>query len=1154
MAEQASERPDSHSGVTRRAVVAGLAASGALASFPAIGGAASAADAGLPTRSTLDLAGTWEFGTDGDNFPYEVAVPNFLVPVEWWLYDPDVFPEEVERVASYGYDPATVTEGWYRRTVDVPASFAGRRIELQFDGIAMYSEITVNGALVEASWGMWRSHRLDVTEHVQAGAPNTIAVYVKMDTQADRYSHGEFSDLGRSVVSRALGIWESTRLVATDPVFVEDVFFKPRADGADIEITIVNDTSTDASVRVREQATSGGHELFDRTGSPVTIKAGQAITTTISVRDLRPVLWSPDNPSLYLLTTSLERDGGPIDAVTNRVGFRTFEVVGNRFHLNGQPYWLRGAGQLPTMMVGRDKIPQMRQWLSLLHSENVRVARMHMGPAPSPWFDLADELGMGLDVEGIRQWAFGGGTTPDPAYTQAWRAEMVDVVRRLRNHPSILFWTTGNEMGESSLATWTVLSDLNKAIRAADSTRPINADSAYVRDPPTYEASLKPAGIDDGDVDDAHIYPGWYQPSAFVMDVERANGRWLPNEDRPFISSELGTGYPDFRTGQPWPYYLNGLKTPQAWVGAHAADEDPAIFLATHALLTKELAEMLRRTRDHYRGTAGFLLFSTACWYKDFYSSPSIEAFPVGPAVAIAYQPVLVSLDDFARHFYAGERFRTRVAVVNDDMAHGDYRFVQVRCEVLDEHGRRLAPPTTIPVEQLPYDAVARADLEIKMPQTLAAARVPATLNLEVTYRGATNSRNHYDIVLARYDYISAGAAEGVYTIWLYDPHGSTRRSVDTVGLSYTVVDSLADLHARRPDLLVVGKDAVDDLVVSAGLFEYAAAGGRVVILEGGARIGELFPDDVASIKAYDGEVVTPVDDGALVFTEMEPMDMRWWRHDDGSKPYTTHLVPQLGWQATNIAKLGIYTAPSWPGYTPSFDDRSGHSLFLKKPAADSAGYILVSQMATSTAAPVDPLAGKLLANLFTDLSATPVDPGPPSWAGFTEDFENGLDQWQVDKGDPTISSAKAHTGEHSLGQSTGSAVIYRRGQDTAALVTLWFYDDAASRTGFMTRVDDGYETGHWRGLGVNFRYSTRTYMMRIDGAFQDTKVPRQTGWHEFSWDYTSGQGATMAIDGQQVASVPGLDRFNTIALGDWWAGNPTVGTEFIDDLTVTTA
>jgi len=75
---------------------------------------------------------------------------------------------------------------------------------------------------------------------------------------------------------------------------------------------------------------------------------------------------------------------------------------------------------------------------------------------------------------------------------------------------------------------------------------------------------------------------------------------------------------------------------------------------------------------------------------------------------------------------------------------------------------------------------------------------------------------------------------------------------------------------------------------------------------------------------------------------------------------------------------------------------------------------------------------------------------------------------------------------------------------------------------------------------------------MRVDATFSATPVVRTTGWHQFGWDYTSGTGVTMSIDGQPIGTAAGLALFSTIALGDWWGIQSQYGINFVDDIAVT--
>src|SRR5262249_55971909 len=158
-----------------------------------------------------------------------------------------------------------------------------------------------------------------------------------------------------------------------------------------------------------------------------------------------PKLWTPANPSLYRLDVSLETSSGELlDRWSQNVGFRTFEIQGNQFFLNGHPWWLRGADHLP---YGKNPFnPALpRRLIQLLHDANIRITRTHATPWNETWLNAADEIGLAVSIGGIRPWALAGkiGATP-PELFKHWLAEHEDVVKRCRNHPSVFIYTVGN--------------------------------------------------------------------------------------------------------------------------------------------------------------------------------------------------------------------------------------------------------------------------------------------------------------------------------------------------------------------------------------------------------------------------------------------------------------------------------------------------------------------------------------------------------------------------------------------------------------------------------------------------------------------------------------------------------------------------------------
>lgn len=163
-----------------------------------------------------------------------------------------------------------------------------------------------------------------------------------------------------------------------------------------------------------------------------------------------------------------------------------------------------------------------------------------------------------------------------------------------------------------------------------------------------------------------------------------------------------------------------------------------------------------------------------------------------------------------------------------------------------------------------------------------------------------------------------------------------------------------------------------------------------------------------------------------------------------------------------------------------------------------------------------------------------------PGGANFVGDFSNGLTNWSAGKGTPSTSTTPSHSGQPSFAQNEDTDVIYTqfvRSQNKR--VSLWLYDDTTkTNLDAFARVDNngGFDGGSWRGLGVRTDVSATHYVYRVGSTFTATTVPRSTGWHELTWDYTSGTGVDMYIDGQLVASPTGTSQFNMIAMGDWWS------------------
>ena len=477
------------------------------------------------------------------------------------------------------------------------------------------------------------------------------------------------------------GIWQPAKLIVRNGAELDDVWFNPSLTNAEVHIEAhALGAPSEAWVGIKLTDVKTGEALI-RTMERIHLQTN-VTTQTFRLNDLHPKLWTPAEPNLYRLKVELGPYGagfrnpylpGPLDSWSHEVGFRTFEVKGNKFFLNGHPYWLRGADHLP---YGKNPFdPALPcKLIQSLHDANIRITRTHATPWNETWLTAADEIGLGVSLEGIRPWALSGtiGPTPPDLFAH-WLMENEDVVKRARNHPSVFIYTVGNEMllkDTKNIEKWKQLSEVVKQTRQVDPTRPVICSSEYARDPDFYNDSLKPNGIDDGDADDLHRYNNWYGPSSFVTDAKLEREVKNNGGIRPLMGQEMSTGYPDLDTGLPVFRYTHDLLTPQAWVGnASYPGNDPATFLEHHRAVTKRWAERLRFERG--TNTAGFMLFATECWFSHSYDAATVKPYPVLDAVRDAYAPIGLALETGCRHFYQG-RVNTAVFVSNDSEDYTD--------------------------------------------------------------------------------------------------------------------------------------------------------------------------------------------------------------------------------------------------------------------------------------------------------------------------------------------------------------------------------------------------------------------------------------------------------------------------------------------------
>ena len=942
-------------------------------------------------RRSFGLSGDWLFmptqdmpkGASGpdpkcdDSSWHVLGVPQFWNPIEWWIFNNagtshNYLRREIERCERFSFDYGNTNSGWYRRWIEVPESLRGRRFVLRFDAVASVAEVYWNGKRVGSHVGMFGAFECDVTPYVRFGGRNLLAVMVasgKADLQPAKESAGVavtvnvtkemLNSLPHGWFRPGLGgIWQPVTLEVTGKDRIADVYFRPSLDGAAIETAVDRSEGRNLCVRHTIADAASGTVLYR--GPASVVPSGKGATTVYtSVSGLKPKLWSPEHPNLYRLKTQLVMNDTVVDASIITVGFRTLEARGSRLYLNGKPYFLRGADMPPHGLAMNDKA-LADKFMKLMRDGNTMATRFHVSPPSKVWLNACDKYGIIASVGEDWPWVLmGNNPIPDPKIMQAWKDEWAEIVRAARNHPSLLIWTISNESyfqgkGDPDQARrqekYRIFSDVIKTVRRLDPDAVVVLHSGYIRSEPDFAEIIEPNALDDGDVDDIHCYFGWYSKSPFHLDVPKEiESRACPG--RPLISQEASTGYPDSDTGHPTETYIRNHFVPQAWVGKYGTySERPDMFLETHAQITKEYAEKIRRDRTML---SGWMIFANCCWFRDVYDADRIAPYPVYWAVKKAYEPVLVSLVNPNRHFEAGQTFSGDVCIVNDDPDRPKLNDLTLRWRI---YGKSLDRGTSgsVRMPDCRYDAKVRTSVEFRVPENLPLDRANMTLEFELFSGDELISRNDYPLICAKRQWFTSDGGEVLVV------ESDTATSDYLRGLGFKCESAQKPNFSNLPvDTVVVAGPSAETKNMLDPLSDFVRRGGRILILGQPVDAIPDLPAGKQSVEAS-GDFADVLEPALL--DGLDPMDMHWWNAESGGLPRvcaTSYQIPD----APGLKKLVQHIQPH--GYLKSPGDIARHTSWLVFELSSGKGRIIVSSLLLAD----DPISRRFTANLVRYLA-----------------------------------------------------------------------------------------------------------------------------------------------------------------------------------------
>jgi beta-galactosidase len=337
-------------------------------------------------------------------------------------------------------------QGWYRRQFELPADGGNRRVYVDFDGVMAFPKVYINGQLAgEWDYG-YTPFRVDATPFLKWGQPNMLAVHVDTRRWGSRWYPGA-------------GIYRKVTLRVEEPVHLGQWGVQVRTDLPDgdgqsatatVRSTVENHRDRNATVILRQRLLDPSGEEVASAAGRLDIAAGASGDLEQSLQVAEPLRWDVDHPQLYTLMTVLEESFTERDAVQTRIGFRTFEFTADDgFHLNGRRVQLYGVNNhhdLGPLGAAFNRRAAQRQ-LEILKDMGINALRTaHNPPAPEV-LDLADEMGLVVWDEVFDKYAWTAGR-PDlqPPLPEFSRRQIEAMVRRDFNHPSVVIWSTGNEV------------------------------------------------------------------------------------------------------------------------------------------------------------------------------------------------------------------------------------------------------------------------------------------------------------------------------------------------------------------------------------------------------------------------------------------------------------------------------------------------------------------------------------------------------------------------------------------------------------------------------------------------------------------------------------------------------------------------------------
>jgi beta-galactosidase len=634
---------DKHEGIipriTRRELLAQTARGVVLASVaPYLGHAQAllAPDNSTPrVRDSFDFG--WKFqrgdapGAQAMNFA-DAGWRGVDLPHDWSIEGP--FDEKESSSGPGAYLPTGI--GWYRKSFHVPETDRDRVVVLEFDGVYQNSEVWINGQYLGRRPYGYVPFCYELTPHLNFDGENVVAVRVDNSNQTNcRWYSGS-------------GIYRHTWLLTTDQLriahwgtFVTCDHVTAESANIEVKTRIVNSRNSGSLCTLTTEILDKNGRTLQTQQAAQTIASGAEYEFVQRISVAKPSLWSPANPTLYTIRSTVRESARVVDLYETPIGIREAIFDAERgFLLNGEHIKLNGVCLHQEAGSVGSAVPE-RVWerrLEILREMGCNAIRTSHNPYAEEFLNLCDRMGFLVMNEAFDEWRVAKNQIKNGyhIYFDEWyERDLVNFIHRDRNHPSVVLWSAGNEVPDQSDPQGAeTLRRLNHIFHSEDPTRPVTVGCDHVYCEPFVEMA-RPEFLAALDIVGYNYVDRWRDRAEkyYSIDHEAFPSRRVIGTESPGmggIRGDYSSLFPQTSPNDTRPRYHAGenLDVEQLWQFVNTYDYVAGDFMWTGIDYLGEASWPAKGSTAGVIDTCGFKKDGFYFYQSQWTEAPVLHLFP----------------------------------------------------------------------------------------------------------------------------------------------------------------------------------------------------------------------------------------------------------------------------------------------------------------------------------------------------------------------------------------------------------------------------------------------------------------------------------------------------------------------------------------------